>query len=154
MTADALASWQELLAKLGSDIGLAGVAFNEEGYCSLGLEDGRVMHLDVQDGNLVLLIGLGEAPAGAARLKVLEALLAANAFWIGTQGATLALDAEQRQVLLMRKESLAVLEGRGLREVIEDMIEAAERITAVLQPAGEAAVTAEADAGMPLDMRV
>jgi hypothetical protein len=154
MSAEALAPWQDLLAKLGSDIGLAGVAFTEEGYCSLGLEDGRVLHLDVEDDSLVLMMALGEAPAGAGRLKVLEALLAANAFWIGTQGATLALDPDLRQVLLMRKEPLAVLERQGLREVVEDVIEAAERLAAVLQPAGEALTPTDADDAMPLDMRV
>lgn len=132
-----LGPWQALLEQLGRDVELDGLAFSEEGYCSLGLDTGRVLHLDVQEDGLLLMTVLGEAPDGESRVRVLELLLGANAFWVGTQGATLALDPGLRQVLLMRKEPLGALERRGLRPVIGEMIEAGERWAAQLKGAGE-----------------
>lgn len=122
-----LGPWQTVLDQLGRDVELEGLAFTEEGYCSLGLDTGRILHLEVQDDGLLLMTVLGEAPTGEGRAVVLETLLGANAFWVGTQGATLALDPTHRQVLLMRKTSLEVLERRGLREVIGEVIESSER---------------------------
>jgi hypothetical protein len=124
-TAD-MAPWQELLDELGRDVGLDGLAFGEDGYCSLALDDGRVLHLDVQEEGLLIMTALGEAPTDEKRVRVLEALLAANAFWVGTRGATLALDPDVRQVLLMRREPLEVLKRRGLRELLGEVIEASD----------------------------
>jgi hypothetical protein len=132
-----LGPWQALLEQLGRDVELDGLAFSAEGYCSLGLDTGRVLHLDVQEDGLLFMTVLGEAPDGESRVRVLELLLGANAFWAGTQGATLALDPGLRQVLLMRKEPLHALEQRGLRPVIGEMIEAGERWAAQLKGADE-----------------
>jgi Tir chaperone protein (CesT) family len=92
-----LEPWQALLEQLGRDVELDGLAFSEEGYCSLGLDTGRVLHLDVQEDGLLFMTVLGEAPDGENPVRVLELLLGANAFWVGTQGATLALDPGLRQ---------------------------------------------------------
>jgi hypothetical protein len=127
MKAAEIAPWQALLKQLGSEIELDGLGFTEAGYCCLGLDTGRVLHLEVQPDGLLFMTVLGEAPTDERRTAVLEALLGANAFWVGAQGATLALDPALRQVLLMRKEPLAVLEQRGLREVIGEIVAASER---------------------------
>ena len=90
---------------------------------------------------------LGEAPTGERRAAVLELLLGANAFWVGAQGATLALDPALRQVLLMRKEPLAVLERRGLREVVGEIIAASERWAGELRGAAAPADDGTAEPG-------
>jgi hypothetical protein len=146
MKVDDLEPWQALLDQLGSDVELHGLTFSEEGYCSLGLDTGRVLHLDVQADGLLLMTVLGEAPTGERRAPVLEMLLGANAFWVGTQGATLALDPALRQVLLMRKEPLQVLERRGLREVVGEIIATSERWAGTLKGADQPAEGGSGDA--------
>jgi hypothetical protein len=141
-----LKPWQALLEQLGREVELGGLAFTEEGYCSLGLDTGRV-----QDDGLLFMTALGEAPEGESRVRVLELLLGANAFWVGTQGATLALDPGLRQVLLMRKEPLDALQRHGLRPVIGELIEAGERWAAQLERADQAPDGDAADACCPPD---
>jgi hypothetical protein len=149
-----LGPWQALLDQLGRDVELEGLVFTEEGYCSLGLDTGRVLHLEVQDDGLLLMTVLGEAPTGERRVAVLETLLGANAFWVGTQGATLALDPAHQRVLLMRKTPLDALEKRSLREVIEEVVEASERWAQQLGGADGSSDAERPEPGGPSDPMV
>ena len=87
MTAEDLRAWQAVLDNLGKELELEGLRFSEDGYCSMALDNGRLFHLDVQEEGLTIMTELGEAPIGERRLEVLETLLGANAFWVGTKGA-------------------------------------------------------------------
>src|SRR5262245_50605592 len=80
-----------LIAALGADIGLPNLQLDEEGRCTLDFDATRVtFELDERAENLFLYSGLGTLSADALPATA-ERLLAANLFWRGTGGATLAL---------------------------------------------------------------
>jgi hypothetical protein len=93
----------ELLAVLTREIGLEPLSFAEDGYCALGVESGRIIHLQQEGDDLVLMAELGDLPRGPDRLAKAELLLRANAFGMGTNGA------------------------QGLAGSLGDFVEAAER---------------------------
>jgi hypothetical protein len=133
MSDSAIAFWQERLETFGADLGLPDVTFDDQSYCAMGLDTGGVLHLEVQEGQLVLTLALGLLPEGARRLSVLETLLGANAFWIGTAGGTLSVDAEAVHVLYQRRVSPADAQAAGLTEVIGTHLETAVRWQALLE---------------------
>lgn len=89
-----------LLAALGQQVGIAGLALDEAGCCVLAFDD-VVLHFeaDEQSGRLFLYAGLGDAPDRLAEAFYRE-LLAANLMWQGTGGATLSLDPDGRRFVL------------------------------------------------------
>jgi hypothetical protein len=117
----------ELLAVLTREIGLEPLSFAEDGYCALGVESGRIIHLQQEGDDLVLMAELGDLPRGPDRLAKAELLLRANAFGMGTNGATLGLAADTDALLLTRREPIDRLLEQGLAGSLGDFVEAAER---------------------------
>lgn len=128
----------ELLTVLTREVGLEPLSFADDGYCALGVESGRIIHLQQEGDDLVLMAELGDLPRGPDRLAKAELLLRANAFGVGTNGAVLALAADSDGLLLTRRETIDRLLERGLAGPLGDFIEAAERWASTMRAEMEA----------------
>lgn len=137
----------ELLTVLCRDVGLEPLTFADDGYCALGIESGRIIHLQQEDDDLVLMAELGDLSRGPDRLAKAELLLRANAFGIGTNGAVLALAADTDALLLTRRETIDQLLERGLAGPLGDFIEAAERWASTMRANIEAPLAEQPDFG-------
>ena len=125
----------EVVAGLAKEVGLDELAPDESGYCALEGEDGRVIHLQREGDELLLMTALGRLPTGEGRLGVVEALLAANAFWTGTRGATISCELTSDTALIARRLPLAEIAKDGLFAVLEAFLAAVEECSQHLEPA-------------------
>jgi hypothetical protein len=66
----------------------------------------------------------------------LRALMQANLFWTGTQGATLGLMPDSDNVVLAIRRPVGGVDGEGLRDLVELMVERVEALAPIA--AGEA----------------
>lgn len=133
---EAKAKLDELLKAFGADVGVAGLATEENGVCLL-VFDGRTrinLLADPTTDHLVVWSTLGALPADKAE-ATLRALMRANLFWTGTQGATLGLMPDSDNVVLAIRRPLDSVDVAALRDLIELMVERVEALTATL--AGE-----------------
>lgn len=81
-----------LLAQLGENLGLPGLAPDDGGLCILTFDDLAVSLQQVPDREEAIVFSrIGTLPADASP-KVLRTLLAANLFWSDTRGLTLSLE--------------------------------------------------------------
>ena len=117
----------QVLSEFAAQIGLDGLVAEESGYCCLELENGRVIHLQLEDDDLLLVTELGTVPAGEDRLPLLEELLTANAFWKATRGATIFFEPTESTALLARRLPLGLLVDCGLAQQMEQFIITAEQ---------------------------
>jgi hypothetical protein len=141
---EARAKLDELLKAFGVATGLPGLATEENGVCVLTI-DGRTnlyLLVDHTTENLVAWSTLATLPSGKAE-PTLRALMQANLFWIGTQGATLGLMPDSDDVVLAIHRPVDSVDADGLRDLIELMIERIEALAPVA--AGQAPATAETE---------
>jgi len=98
---------ESALKELGAKNGLE-IAFDENGACTLGLADERVLILQERDdlNELDFVANLGPVPE-EIRGAVFTDLLAANFYWKETFGATLSWNADLEEVVLIYPLSLA-----------------------------------------------
>ena len=127
----------EALAGLAKDIGLDDLSPDESGYCALVGEGERIVHLQREGDELLLVTELGQLPADQSRLGVLEALLAANAFWEHTRGATISCELTSDRAILARRIPLAPVARDQLYAVLETFLYAADECRQHLEPAGD-----------------
>lgn len=132
-----------VLAAFGKEVGMEGLATDENGVCLLVFDGRTTIHMlgDPGSDSLVVWSNLGAVPADGAE-RVLRALMQANLFWNGTGGATLGLMPEDDQVVLSIRRPFEGLSAEGLRDVIELMVEQAEALAPTV--AGEQAPAADA----------
>lgn len=92
-----------LLDALGQRLGIAGLAFDERGLCTLSFDRRLSVNLvvDARLNGVVLMAVLGEF-APLARPELMLAMLRGNFLWRSTQGATLTLDPERDAALLVQ----------------------------------------------------
>lgn len=88
------------LGELTLDVGIS---------LALEFDGGITVHLDRQEGELVLHAPVGEVTVGDT--ERLEALMSANLLWRDTDGATLGLEPYSRTVILARSWPLVALAG-------------------------------------------
>lgn len=137
-----------LLARLGESMGLPGLSPDEAGVTDLVFDQSLAVRLAFDDtsGQIMAFAEVGEAPP-AVPADRLEALLGANLFWSGTDGATLALNGER--VVLARAWPLR---GLDLPHWEEDLARFVDTATAwanrLAQPAAAAGSSADVPAGM------
>ncbi|MEM7026245.1 MAG: type III secretion system chaperone [Pseudomonadota bacterium] len=131
---DSQALMAKVVAGLAEEVGLEDLAADESGYCCLEGEDGRVVHLQREGDELLLMTELGRLPSGEGRLGVVEALLAANAFWQGTRGATVSCELTTDIALIARRLPLIAVDKDGLFAVLEAFLAAAEECRQHLEP--------------------
>ena len=145
MADDTNAIFKALFEQLGRDIGLDGMQPDEEGYLALQTEASTPVHCQVEDGKLMLLAPLGQLPAGEKQAPAMKKLLAANALWEGTGGATLAVEPTSDQVLLARRWTAAELEETGLHSPLETFLSVMQHWTGFLRGNGETPPAADGD---------
>ena len=95
-----------LFEALAKEIELEGLHFGEDGYVCLVTESKLHMHFQQEDESLLSICELGRLTTDEGRMEMLETLLAANALWEGTKGATLSLEPTSGKVLLARKRTI------------------------------------------------
>jgi hypothetical protein len=138
----ARAKLDELLTAFGTAIGMPNLATEENGVCVL-VFDGRTnlyLLVDHTTENLVLWSTIATLPADKAE-PVLRALMRANLFWTGTQGATLGLMPDSDAVVLAIRRPIDGVDADGLRDLLELMMGRIEALAPVA--AGDAPSSAE-----------
>jgi hypothetical protein len=140
---EARAKLDELLKAFGVATGVPSLATEENGVCILVFDKRTRLYLvvDHSTGNLVLWSTLGAVPSDTAE-ATLRALMRANVFWTGTQGAILGLMPDSDDVVLSIRRPVAEVDVEGLRDLIELMVERIEALTPIATgdlPSGESA---------------
>lgn len=113
-----------VVAEFGALLGMPGLRLDEQRHCSL-LFDRRhrlAIACDSASGRLVLHCAVGPLPPGAGA-DTLSTLLRANYLWRGTQGATLSLDPDGRQITLMSALPLQGLDVPQLNGAVERLLD-------------------------------
>jgi len=123
MSLDLLRSF---LGALGAEIGLPGLAPNDDGYCLLQVENLPVSIQYRRDtGDVVLFVRLCRI-AAYATAEANEMLLAANLFWGQTDGATLAIQQPGNEVYLQAKDKLQALDAPQFNAMLERFVHVGE----------------------------
>ena len=116
-----------LVARLGEELGIAGLALDAGGSCILSIDEGAMIVSLAHDpaaGAVDLMTRLDEvAPAGGA---LLGRLLRANFAWHATAGATFAVEPMSATLVLQRRVTSAQDEADGLRGAVERLVATAE----------------------------
>jgi hypothetical protein len=129
---EARAKLDELLKQFGMTTGVPGLATEDNGVCVL-VFDGRTrlyLLVDHTTETLVVWSTIAALPADKAE-PTLRALMQANLFWTGTQGATLGLMPDSDNVVLAIRRPVDGVDGEGLRDLIELMVERVEALAPI-----------------------
>jgi hypothetical protein len=129
---EARAKLDELLKQFGTTTGVPGLATEENGVCVL-VFDGRTrlyLLVDHTTETLVVWSTIAALPTDKAE-ATLRALMQANLFWTGTQGATLGLMPDSDNVVLAIRRPVDGVDSEGLRDLIELMVERAEALAPI-----------------------
>ena len=154
---EARAKLDELLKKFGAATGATGLATEDNGVCVLVFDGHTKLYLlvDHTSENLVVWSNLANLPAGRAE-PTLRALMRANLFWSGTQGATLGLMPDSDNVVLAIRRPIDGVDVEGLRDLIELMLERAEALAPIAageQPPADQAQEQHATPPIPSAIR-
>ena len=111
------------LKEVGARNGLE-IELDENGACTMELDDGRIMLLQERAdlNELDFVATLGEVPEDV-RAEVFADLLAANFYWRQTLGATLSWNAELEQVTLIYPFPLADATSEALETIFSRFLE-------------------------------
>jgi hypothetical protein len=114
-----------LLGEFGREIGLPGLALDEDGHAALAFDD-VLVNFEVEEGDerLLLYAYLGEIRGDAA--ASMRAMLEANLFWRGADGGTLAMERATGGVVLELAVPTASLDRSKLQATLERFINTAE----------------------------
>ena len=142
------AQTDQLLGELGQRIGLEGLALDDEGHASLGLDDVFVS-LDVREevGQLLLSAPLGQPGGDSAQLY--GRMLDANFLGVGTAGATLARSPGSGTIVLWQALPREELEISRFEQRLQSFVDIAEAWAAAIGEAGDAAVPEEPAGEVP-----
>lgn len=144
----AMQSWNDLISDLGRRLQIPELEMDEDRcvHLSFGEELAVMISQDPRFDRLILSSIVGNAPENDP--EFVEELLQANLFWQSTDGATLGLDRESRQILLAaRVDSQQAFSAESLEERIREFVDLAERwieIVKTLRPAAALASPARA----------
>lgn len=100
------------------------IEFDENGACTLELDDGRVMLLQERAGldELDFVATLGPVPE-KARADVFPKLLAANFYWQETFGATISWNTDLEEAVIIYPLPLAVASPESVETIFIRFIE-------------------------------
>lgn len=128
---------KDLLANLGQNIGLPNLAFSDYNTCRLEVGEGLMVDIEhaAEAGLLHIYAVVGVLPE-IGREKLYEKLLTANLFGGGTGGASLAVDVEERQILLCRSFPDELLEPTEFLHLLEGFLAAVKAWTEELAKPG------------------
>jgi hypothetical protein len=124
------------LRRLAALIGIDSLALDEEGMCNLEYQGKVNLTLIVPRGSgaLYLSASLGPVPAGD-RAAFYERLLKLNFLVLDTNGATLALDDEAREVHLCYALNLDHFNEEGFPPLVGNLLERALRMQSEIHEA-------------------
>lgn len=74
---------------------------------------------DEENGSILLFTSLGLPAPELGRERLMQLMLEANAFWVGTGGCTLGLQAHTGAVLVCARAPLALCDAPALAVVVE-----------------------------------
>lgn len=80
---------------------------------------------DEENGSIMLFTSLGLPAPDVPRERLMQLMLEANAFWVGTGGCTLGLQAHTGAVLVCARAPLALCDAPALAVVVEAFAEVA-----------------------------
>ncbi len=117
-----LATANNLLTELGVRLGVPTLAFDEKGYCTIGLDDHIVNFECLADGGtLALYVWLGVVPEEKRAEAALQ-MADANYLLQQTQGATLGLNRHEGDAVLAVQISTADLTVAQFEQVVENIV--------------------------------
>ncbi len=119
--------FNRLLAYFGESLGLTGLTLDQNGICSILINDLFEINLayDEESDHLILFTNLGEPEDESP--EVYENLLEANLFWKDTEGGTICLDSESGDVLLVLIMRIAGIDEDSFKKTVSAFSEGAER---------------------------
>lgn len=101
----------QLMAALAGELGLQALEFDEDQMCMLQGESGMSLALLLHDSEQSLGLAAGIYPMPEAnRAALCEKLLKMNFLLLETQGSTLSIDEEGKEVVVCRQVELTALE--------------------------------------------
>lgn len=116
-----------LLNAFGITIGLDGLSLDDQGYCCLRFDDlDTHLQYDQESDHLVVFARLGKLEE-EAKADGCAWMMAANLFWAGTNGATLALQPSVNLVFIQAKVLVQGLESERFQSWMEAFVGAADR---------------------------
>ena len=140
-----------LVRDLGAVVGIPDLRLDEDNRVNLMLDDVPLSIELAGSGEAVALYSLlDQLPAGGDDASVFRQLLNANYLHRETEGATLGVESESRNVVLIREDSLMSLDAHMFETIIERFVNLAAHWRQVLSAArydSGGAAAAEADQG-------
>jgi hypothetical protein len=143
-----------LIGELGAKLGLAGLALDEEGACSLSIDGGAAIvriSFSAESGMFDFAITLDRLQSTPA---VLARALSLNFCWQANAGAIFSFDPLSRRLVLSRHQPGDGLDLEGLAAMLKRLVGHALGWTKVLGAMKEEAATAAGTTSrMPLGVR-
>ena len=143
-----------LLKQFGTTTGVPGLATEDNGVCVLVFDGRTTLYLlvDHTTENLVMWSTIATLPADKAE-AALRALMQANLFWTGTQGATLGLMPDSDSVVLAIRRPVDSVDADGLRDLIELMVGRIEALAPIAAGQASPAATPARSPSFPSAIR-
>ena len=137
---------QRLFDEIAEREGAPRLEFDDDGAAAAAFGDGMLLFVQCRPEapDVVLTAPLGRVPAECAG-EVFGRLLAANFYWAGASGATLALQEESGEVVVQFREGLEGLSADRLQAVLEGFLAVASEWKETLAETVEAAGGEEDD---------
>ena len=137
---------QRLFDEIAEREGAPRLELDEDGAAAAAFGDGMLLFVQCRPEapDVVLTVPLGRVPAERAG-EVFGKLLAANFYWAGARGATLALQEESGEVVVQFREGLEGLSSERLQSVLEGFLAVASDWRTTLAETVEAAGGGEED---------
>ena len=137
---------QRMFDEIAEREGAPQLVFDEDGAAAAAFGDGMLLFVQCRPEapDVVLTAPLGRVPAERAG-AVFGRLLAANFYWAGARGATLALQEESGEVVVQFREGLEGLSAERLQAVLEGFLAVASDWKTTLAETVEAADGGEED---------
>ncbi|WP_081452580.1 type III secretion system chaperone [Verrucomicrobium spinosum] len=137
-----------LLSELGSQMGISGLQFDDQGCARLVFDGSVTLNLEHEPSSSKLQIYsvLGKVPV-ENKEHVFQILLEGNLFGAETGGAVLSLDPLEREIVLFRTFEGDGLTGAAFGEAVGSFVDAAEDWTARLANSAQTAPVGRAAPG-------
>ncbi len=115
----------QLLAGFGRLLAVDELKLNAEDRCVLVLNHDLVLTIELDDaGQMVFSIPVDTIPGGRAE-PLLRELLAANRYWLQTEGATLGIQNASGIVVAMHARPVIALDDSAFAQLVEDLLNVA-----------------------------
>lgn len=115
-----------IIAEFGRNVGIEGLALDEQGYCCLRFDSlDTHFQYDASTESLVLFTRVGVLEEESLT-EGLADMMSANLFWGGTRGATLAYQPGDNFVFLQAKTLVQGIDFRQFEHWISEFVASAE----------------------------